>query len=141
MAGCPTCLKEISIKRLDVCVSLHQCQGNSGHGGHRCTHNFVAEREIQKLGVKLTQHSSQIKAVNSEAKPIIGMTIVELKVGSWSGQCGLMAIPLDDFDVILGNEFLVAVMPHLGGLLIAYVDNPSFVKGVYDASTASEKKK
>lgn len=108
------------------------------------THNFVAEREVQSLGLKLAQHSSQIKAVNSEAKPIKGVTNVELKVGSWSGQCGLMAVPLDDFDVILGNEFLVAaqvaVMPHLGGLLIADVNNPSFVKGVYDVTTISGKK-
>lgn len=39
-----------------------------------------------------------------------------LKVGSWEGRCGLMAVPLDDFDVILVKSFLlaakVAVMPH-----------------------------
>ncbi|KAL0386157.1 UNVERIFIED_CONTAM: hypothetical protein Sradi_3010000 [Sesamum radiatum] len=34
------------------------------------THNFVADQEIQKLGLTLAQHSSRIKAVNSEAKPI-----------------------------------------------------------------------
>ncbi|KAL0345421.1 UNVERIFIED_CONTAM: hypothetical protein Sradi_4373400 [Sesamum radiatum] len=34
------------------------------------THNFVADREIQKLGLTLAQDSSRIKAVNSKAKPI-----------------------------------------------------------------------
>ncbi|KAK4394405.1 hypothetical protein Sango_1911300 [Sesamum angolense] len=43
------------------------------------THNFVADREIQKLGLTLAQHSSRIKAVNSEAKPIQGAACVELK--------------------------------------------------------------
>ncbi|KAL0291700.1 UNVERIFIED_CONTAM: hypothetical protein Scaly_2624800 [Sesamum calycinum] len=48
------------------------------------THNFVADREIQKLGLTLAQHSSRIKAANSEAKPI-----------------------QDDFDVILRVDFML----------------------------------
>ncbi|KAK4431227.1 hypothetical protein Salat_0884800 [Sesamum alatum] len=32
------------------------------------THNFVAEREIQKLGLSLTQHCSRIKAVNRQGR-------------------------------------------------------------------------
>ncbi|KAK4423142.1 hypothetical protein Salat_1896900 [Sesamum alatum] len=34
------------------------------------THNFVADYEIQMLGLSLTQYSSRLKAVNLEAKPI-----------------------------------------------------------------------
>ncbi|KAL0301977.1 UNVERIFIED_CONTAM: hypothetical protein Sradi_6474500 [Sesamum radiatum] len=48
------------------------------------THNFVADREIQKLGLTLAQHSSRIKAANSEAKPI-----------------------QDDFGVILRVDFML----------------------------------
>ncbi|KAL0336607.1 UNVERIFIED_CONTAM: Retrovirus-related Pol polyprotein from transposon.6 [Sesamum radiatum] len=70
------------------------------------THNFVADREIQKLGLTLAQHSSRIKVVNLEAKPIQGVACVELKVRVWTGKCNLMAVPLDDFDVILGMDFL-----------------------------------
>ncbi|KAL0444434.1 UNVERIFIED_CONTAM: hypothetical protein Slati_2166100 [Sesamum latifolium] len=66
------------------------------------THNFLANREIQKLGLSLTQHSSRIRAVNSEAKPIQGVVSVELK--PHQGKCSLMVIPLDDFDVILGID-------------------------------------
>ncbi|KAK4417343.1 hypothetical protein Salat_2559900 [Sesamum alatum] len=44
------------------------------------THNFVADREIQKLGLYLTQHFSRIKAVKYEAKPIQGVASVELKL-------------------------------------------------------------
>ncbi|KAK4384457.1 hypothetical protein Sango_3058500 [Sesamum angolense] len=71
------------------------------------THNFVADREIRKLGLTLAQHSSRIKAVNSELKPIQGVACVKLKVSAWIGKCYLMAVPLDDFDVILGMDFLL----------------------------------
>ncbi|KAL0302392.1 UNVERIFIED_CONTAM: hypothetical protein Sangu_3102600 [Sesamum angustifolium] len=46
------------------------------------THNFVVDREIQKLRLALAQHSSRIKAMNSEAKPIQGVACVELKGAS-----------------------------------------------------------
>lgn len=108
------------------------------------THNFVADREVQRLGLDLSPQASHIKAVNSEAKPIKGVANVKLEIGCWAGQCDLMAVPLDDFDIILGNEFLVAahvaVMPHLGGLLIADEPCPSFVQDVYDVSKSRDKK-
>lgn len=60
------------------------------------------------------------------------MINVELKIGSWFGQCNLMVVPLDDSDVIIRNEFLaaaqLAVMPHLEGLLFADANNHSFMK-------------
>lgn len=99
------------------------------------THNFIAAREVQRLGLDMTSHMSRIKVVNSEAKPIVGVSKVAMQVGTWKGSCSLMAIPLDDFDIILGNEFLVAakvtVMPHLGGLMIHDENCPSFVPGIY----------
>ncbi|KAL0307141.1 UNVERIFIED_CONTAM: hypothetical protein Sradi_6131400 [Sesamum radiatum] len=58
------------------------------------THNFVADREIQKLGLILIQHSSRIKVVNSKAKLIHGMACVELKEGAWTGKLNLMVVPL-----------------------------------------------
>ena len=40
-----------------------------------------------------------------------------------------MALPLDDFDMILGIEFLIKAkamaMPHLGGIMIASEKSPS----------------
>ena len=44
-----------------------------------------------------------------------------------------MVVPLDDFDVILGNDFFraakVASMPYLGGLLISDERAPCFMPG------------
>ena len=44
-----------------------------------------------------------------------------------------MVVPLDDFDVILGNDFFrvakVVLMPYLSGLLISDEGAPCFVHG------------
>ncbi|KAG8369570.1 hypothetical protein BUALT_Bualt14G0027100 [Buddleja alternifolia] len=77
------------------------------------THNFVAEREIQKLGLNVSEHSSRIKAVNSKAKPIKGMATVDLVIGSWHRQ---------------SNAF---VCPRAGGLLFVDAECNPFVKGVF----------
>ncbi|KAL0302194.1 UNVERIFIED_CONTAM: hypothetical protein Sangu_3113200 [Sesamum angustifolium] len=110
------------------------------------THNFVVDREIQKLGLTLAQHSSRIKVVNSEAKPIQGVACVELKVSAWTCKCNLMAVPLDGFDVILGMDFLrlanAMVIPYLNGLFIVDQNSTCFVQGTYlqDYVRSTEKK-
>lgn len=99
------------------------------------TNNFVAEREVDKLKLNLQENASKIKAVNSEARPIRGTAVADLKVGPWEGKCSLMAVPLDDFDLILGMEFLMSakcmVMPHLGGLMITDEKMSGFVSTIY----------
>ena len=87
------------------------------------THNFVADRMVQRLGLKVSKSPSKIKAVNSEAKPVLGIAYgVKFKVGEWTGKVNFLVMELDDFDVILGGEFLVAakaaLLPFIGVLLI-----------------------
>nr|XP_010933245.1 protein DDI1 homolog [Elaeis guineensis] len=73
------------------------------------THNFVADREAIHLGLKLERDSSRMKTVNSEARPIAGLARdVPIRVGTWSGKANFMAVPLDDFQVIFGMDFLQA---------------------------------
>ena len=47
---------------------------------------------------------------------------VKFKVGEWIGKVNFLVMELDDFDVILGDEFLVAtkavLLPFIGVLLI-----------------------
>ncbi|KAL3504475.1 hypothetical protein ACH5RR_034316 [Cinchona calisaya] len=87
------------------------------------THSFVTEREVRRLKLELKEHGYRIKAVNSEAQPVLGVASVELTLGPWSGKCNLMAVPLDDFDLILGKEFMttnkIFPIPHLDGIMIA----------------------
>lgn len=71
------------------------------------THNFVSGTEATRLGLKLEKDSSRMKAVNSEAQPTHGVAkSVPIKLGPWEGRANFTAVPLDDFQVILGMEFL-----------------------------------
>ena len=47
-----------------------------------------------------------MKVVNSIAKPIQRSTVCTLKVGSWEDRGNLMVVHLDDFELVLGIEFL-----------------------------------
>lgn len=81
--------------------------------------HFVAGTEAQRLGLKLEKDSSRMKAVNSEAQPIHGIAkAVPVKLGQWEGHMNLTAVPLDDFQVSLGMEFLREIkavpMPFVG---------------------------
>ena len=87
------------------------------------THNFVAGIEVERLGLSLEKDSSKIKAVNSAAQPIYGVTrAVPMKVSSWEGKANFTAVPMDDFQAILGLEFLrntkMAVMPYLNSMCV-----------------------
>ncbi|CAL9120466.1 unnamed protein product, partial [Musa textilis] len=96
------------------------------------THNFIADREAKRLGLILEKNPSRMKAVNSEAKRISGLAKgVSIKIGSWSGRTNMMAVPLDDFQVILGMEFMHAAklvpMPFLDSICLMGGDNPCVV--------------
>lgn len=70
------------------------------------TQNYVADRIAHKLGLKLCQDGSSIKAVNSPARLISGIANnVPIRIGTWAGKATFMAIPMDDFQMILGMEF------------------------------------
>lgn len=99
------------------------------------TNNFVAEKEAKRLGLKTVQNSFKLKAVNSEARPTQGTAMVDLKVGEWEGECSLMVVPLDDFDMILGMDFFlkakVGLVPYLSGMFIHDEKSPCFVKATF----------
>ena len=87
------------------------------------THNFMATKKASKLGLKLEDDTNQIKTVNSKAQKIHGVSKnVLMQVGDQNGTCSLLCVPLDDFDLILGIDFLlkakVALISYLGGLMV-----------------------
>ncbi|RVW58098.1 Retrovirus-related Pol polyprotein from transposon 17.6 [Vitis vinifera] len=99
------------------------------------THNFVATKEATRLGLKLEENTNRIKAVNSKAQKIQGVAKnVPMQIGDWKGTCSLLCVPLYDFDLILGVDFLlrakVALIPHLGGLVVLEEKQPCFVKAL-----------
>ncbi|GAV58890.1 gag-asp_proteas domain-containing protein [Cephalotus follicularis] len=96
------------------------------------THSFLAERMVTQLGLRVDKHGSRIKTVNSQAQAVVGMAHgVQIAMGEWAGKIDLMVVPLDDFDLILGNNFFVTekvlIMPHLCGIFITNERNPCFV--------------
>ena len=99
------------------------------------TRNFIATREATRLGLKLEEDTNQIKAVNRKAQKIQGVAKnVPMQIGDWKGMCSLLCVPLDDFDLILGVDFLlrakVTLIPHLGGLMMLEEKQSCFVKAL-----------
>nr|GEZ76749.1 Gag-Asp_proteas domain-containing protein [Tanacetum cinerariifolium] len=87
------------------------------------THNFVVENEAKQLGINTMKGNRTIKAVNSEAKPINGVSKdVREKIGELKGTINLSVVSMDDFKVVLGLEFLDLVrafpMPFANSLCI-----------------------
>ena len=82
------------------------------------THNFVSKVEAKRLGLKLEKDVGRMKAVNSKALP----KQVHVKIRTWEGTTDLIDVKMDDFDVILGMEFLaekgIIFIPSTGSLLI-----------------------
>nr|TKR74271.1 hypothetical protein D5086_0000296720 [Populus alba] len=88
------------------------------------TNTFVADRLVTQLGLRLSNIQTSMKAVNAKAQRILGMAYgVSVVLDKWQGKQDLFVVTLDDFDVILGLDFLkkakIALMPHLNGILLA----------------------
>nr|CAD1839581.1 unnamed protein product [Ananas comosus var. bracteatus] len=107
------------------------------------THNFIATGEAERLGLALSKDGSRMKAVNSKAQPIAGLAKeVPVNIGSWTGKANFMSVPLDDFQVILGMEFLQTArgvpMPFLDALYMMGDDSPCVVPVVRKTTDARQ---
>ncbi|KAL4186994.1 hypothetical protein AMTRI_Chr09g36930 [Amborella trichopoda] len=83
------------------------------------THNFVWDQGEARLDLKPTDDTSKVKVVNSA------------KVGDWTATINLVVVPMDDFKVILGFEFLIipkaSAVPHLGVVAILDEKSPGMI--------------
>lgn len=79
---------------------------------------------------------SNVKVVNSVAKCMHGVVTTMMQVGDWYGSCELVAMPLNNFYVIVGLDFIrrakVAVIPYFDGLMIHDEYAPCFVRAYQD---------
>ena len=74
------------------------------------SHNFVEVKEAKRLGLQFEEEQGWIKAVNSDARPIYGVARdVRLQIGEWCGQVDFSVVPMDDYPIVLGMEFLDGV--------------------------------
>ncbi|KAA0063458.1 uncharacterized protein E5676_scaffold110G00320 [Cucumis melo var. makuwa] len=96
------------------------------------THNFITEAEAKRLNLLWKKDAGRMKAVNSAALPIIGLVKrTMIRLGGWSGLVDFVVVKMDDFDVVLGMEFLlehqVIPMP-LAKCLVITGPTPSVVQ-------------
>ena len=99
------------------------------------THNLVSTGVATRLDLKLCKDASKLKVVNSEALETQGLANdVAIQISEWKGTVNMLSTPLDDFDLILGNEFYmkakVMVLSHLNGLFFEDETQPCFVWGL-----------
>ena len=89
-----------------------------------------------KLGLKLSKSPSYVKIVNAKAQAIVGMACcVSMSTENWVGKHNLMVMPLGEFEIILGIDFLrkfqFVSFPHLDGVIVMNGNNVGFLKGVH----------
>lgn len=72
------------------------------------THNFVSDVAVMRLELNVGKHTNSVKAINSKAQPMAGVVQgATIDLGSWEGMIDLLTMPLDDFKLILGIDFLI----------------------------------
>ncbi|XP_074277500.1 uncharacterized protein LOC141601133 [Silene latifolia] len=84
--------------------------------------------------MKLNREGGSMKAVNSKALPIQGVAReVVIKMGEWTGKLDFTSVPMDDFKIVLGMDFLkrtpTFLAPHNGSLIMVG-SKPCLVKAV-----------
>ncbi|XP_008230434.1 PREDICTED: uncharacterized protein K02A2.6-like [Prunus mume] len=71
------------------------------------SHNFMSVQEAKRLGYRVSKEAGSMKTVNSTAKSIDGVARgVELHIAAWKGVADFSVILMDDYDVVLGMEFM-----------------------------------
>ncbi|TYK03044.1 uncharacterized protein E5676_scaffold46G001390 [Cucumis melo var. makuwa] len=87
---------------------INQKQAKSTMVDSGATHNFITEAEARRLKLRWEKDSGRMKAVNSIALPIVGLVKrTTIKLGGWKGPVDFVVVKMDDFDVVLGMEFLL----------------------------------
>ena len=85
---------------------------------------FITGDVAAKLGLAVERANASMKAVNSSPSPVIGMARhVNIKIGEWVGRADILVVEMDDYDIVLGLEFLeeqldAVIIPRSDTLLI-----------------------
>ncbi|KAL4311338.1 hypothetical protein GQ457_01G019850 [Hibiscus cannabinus] len=73
------------------------------------TDTFICPEEAERCNLQLTRSVGRVKAVNSGAAFIWGKAKdMKTKIGSWEGKVSYTVLPVDDFDIVLGLDFMIA---------------------------------
>ncbi|KAA0051479.1 uncharacterized protein E6C27_scaffold55G002480 [Cucumis melo var. makuwa] len=87
---------------------INQKQTKSTMIDSGATHNFITEAEARRLRLCWEKDSGKMKAVNSIALHIVRLVKrTTIKLEGWRGPVDFVVVKMDDFDVVLGMEFLL----------------------------------
>ncbi|KAL4591909.1 hypothetical protein LXL04_004884 [Taraxacum kok-saghyz] len=76
------------------------------------THSFMAEDEARKLGIHYVKEKGWLKVVNLLYHPILGVSRgLPMKIADWEGTIDVIIVPMDDYRMVLGMDFLNEVRP------------------------------
>ena len=100
------------------------------------THTFVDVKIASKLGLILSKSPPYVKIVNPKAQAIVGMDYgVSMSTKNWVGKHNLIVMPLGEFEIILGIDFLgkfhFVPFRHIDGVMVMNESNAGFLKGVH----------
>jgi hypothetical protein len=71
------------------------------------SHNFLKTEVVKELGLRVSPCGAVVKEVNSKEKETTGVSSsVHIRLDKWEGRANFIVMPMDDFEVILGKEFL-----------------------------------
>ncbi|KAG9458691.1 hypothetical protein H6P81_003199 [Aristolochia fimbriata] len=118
----PKCIRKVSTK------SIGEIEGNpkwfESSKRHPtvdtgATHKFMVEEDAKRLRLRWTKDGCTMKVVNSVAKAVCGVSKdVKVKVGKWEGTVNFTIVAMNEFNFILGIDFLshceAFVLPYLG---------------------------
>eukprot|EP00253_Pinus_taeda_P030757 PITA_30757 len=87
------------------------------------SHNFMSEDTVRRLELKFVPVEAHMKTVNSPPTAILGIAEkVDTVLGEWSGKADFTIVRIDDYEAVLGMEFMkqfkAMVVPHLRKLFI-----------------------
>ncbi|XP_060182296.1 uncharacterized protein LOC132611959 [Lycium barbarum] len=71
------------------------------------THNYLATTEVERLGLVVGKGKGRVKAINSPPQLVGGIAKrVPVKMGPYEGKFDLRVVIIDDFELIVGLEFM-----------------------------------
>ena len=70
------------------------------------THNFMTTRLAKEAGLTITPSNMEVKVMNSRSKVVGLVHDVPVQIKDWKGQLDFTVMEMDDFDMILGEDFL-----------------------------------
>ncbi|KAL3499013.1 hypothetical protein ACH5RR_041745 [Cinchona calisaya] len=80
---------------------------------------FISIEAAKKLNLQVGKGMGTLKTVNTKEVPVHGLASnVDVAMGQWKGKTSLEVIPLDDYDVVIGLDFL----DRISAMLLPFAD-------------------